>query len=61
MAMSPNFFRKTKKGSAVKMLAPKGKGILMGVPGMTKEWKGETVQMPEAFGIKSGKSANLGG
>jgi hypothetical protein len=32
----------------------------MGVPGMTQEWKGETVQMPEAFGIKSGKSPNLG-
>ncbi len=27
---------------------------------MTKEWKGETVQMPEAFGIKSGKSAKFG-
>jgi hypothetical protein len=27
-------------------LAPKGNGILMGVPGMTKEWKGEAVQMP---------------
>jgi hypothetical protein len=40
--------------------APKGKGILMGVPGMTQEWKGETVQMPEAFGIKSGKSPNFG-
>jgi hypothetical protein len=39
---------------------PKGKGILMGVPRMTKEWKGETVQMPEAFGIKSGKSPNFG-
>jgi hypothetical protein len=32
----------------------------MGVPGMTKEWKGETVYMPEAFGIKSGKSPNFG-
>jgi hypothetical protein len=41
-------------------LAPKGKGISMGAPGMTKEWKGETVYMPEAFGIKSGKSPNFG-
>ena len=32
----------------------------MGVPGMTKEWKGETVYMPEAFGIKSGKSLYFG-
>jgi hypothetical protein len=31
-----------------------------GRPGMTKEWKGETVYMPEAFGIKSGKSPNFG-
>ena len=30
-----------------------------GRPGMTKECKGETVYMPEAFGIKSGKSPNL--
>jgi len=27
----------------------------MGVPGMTKEWKWETVQMPEAFGINPEK------
>jgi hypothetical protein len=26
---------------------------------MTKEWKGETVYMPEAFGIKSGKKPEL--
>jgi hypothetical protein len=32
----------------------------MGAPEMTKEWKGETVYMPEAFGIKSGKSPNFG-
>jgi hypothetical protein len=59
MAMSPGFFRKA-KGIPQHRLAPKGKGILMGVPAMTKEWKGETVQMPEAFGIKSGKSPNFG-
>jgi hypothetical protein len=41
-------------------LAPKGKGISMGAPEMTKECKGETVYMPEAFGIKSGKSPNFG-
>ena len=32
----------------------------MGAPGMTKECKGETVYMPEAFGIKSGKNPNFG-
>jgi hypothetical protein len=38
------------------------KGISMGAPGKTKEWKGETVYMPEAFGIKFRKKARtLGG
>jgi hypothetical protein len=72
MAVSPGFFRKNRKRLRCHRLAPKGKGILMGVsaciqtwisagrPGMTQEWKGETVQMPEAFGIKSGKSPNFG-
>jgi hypothetical protein len=36
------------------------KSTSVGRPGMTKEWKGETVYMPEAFGIKSGKSPNFG-
>jgi predicted nucleotidyltransferase len=58
MAMSPGFFRKQKTLRRTK-LEPKGKGILMGVPGMTNEWKGETVQMPEAFGIKSENIPNF--
>jgi hypothetical protein len=65
------FFRKGKP-TPLNRLAPKGKGILMGDPAciqkwisagrpaVTKEWKGETVQMPEAFDIKSGKSPNFG-
>jgi hypothetical protein len=32
----------------------------MGAPEMTKGMKGGTVYMPEAFGIKSGKSPNFG-
>jgi len=32
----------------------------MGAPAMTRGMKGETVYMPEAFGIKSGKSPNFG-
>jgi len=39
-------------------LAPKEKGILMGVPAMTQE---ETVQMPEAFASSPGKARTLGG
>jgi hypothetical protein len=52
-------FPENRKQLRCHRLAPKGKGILMGVPEMTQEWKGETVQMPEAFGIKSGKSPNF--
>jgi hypothetical protein len=39
--------------------APKGKGILMGVPGMTQEWKGETVQMPELLVSSPEKARTL--
>ena len=39
MAMSPGFCRKTKT-TPLTQLAPKGKGISMGVPGMTEGMEG---------------------
>jgi hypothetical protein len=39
MAMSPGFYRKTKQLNCYR-LAPKGKGISMGAPGMTTGMEG---------------------
>jgi hypothetical protein len=59
MAMTPGFFRK-KETPPLTQACAKRKRNFNGGSWNDEGMKGETVQMPEAFGIKSGKRPNFG-